>query len=208
MKYFFDTEFIEWAGGIQLVSIGIVAEDGRKFYAESCTFDERLADPWVHANVLSKLVSRDHSPRNPWTGQSHLHIVNTTTVCTMSNPSKAFDYVFGTEQFIKECLLELLHKDKDGMPEFYAYYASYDWVVFCRIFGRMIDLPRYFPKFVRDLKQMMVERNLTQDWKRRVCPDPVGEHNALVDALWNMDLYNHIKAVDLEQHHRGPNRVL
>ena len=55
LKYFYDTEFIEWAGGIELVSIGMVCEDGRTFYAENSAFDERHADQWVEDNVLSQL---------------------------------------------------------------------------------------------------------------------------------------------------------
>ena len=36
---------------------------------------------------------------------------------------------------------------------FYAYYADYDWVAFCWLFGKMIDLPKGFPMYCRDLKQ-------------------------------------------------------
>src|SRR5690349_17532726 len=35
MRYFLDTEFIERPGTIDLISIGIVSEDRREFYAES-----------------------------------------------------------------------------------------------------------------------------------------------------------------------------
>lgn len=45
----------------------------------------------------------------------------------------------------------------DEEVEFYAYYADYDWVVFCWLFGRMIDLPKGFPMYCRDLKQMLDE---------------------------------------------------
>ena len=34
MKYWMDTEFIERPYTIDLISIGLVAEDGREFYAE------------------------------------------------------------------------------------------------------------------------------------------------------------------------------
>jgi hypothetical protein len=30
----------------------------------------------------------------------------------------------------------------DPAPEFWGYYADYDWVVFCQIFGTMVDLPK------------------------------------------------------------------
>ena len=35
MKYFYDCEFIDDGHTIQLVSLGMVAEDGRAYYAQS-----------------------------------------------------------------------------------------------------------------------------------------------------------------------------
>ncbi len=57
MRYFYDTEFIEDGRTIDLVSIGMVAEDGREFYAVSTQFDDSRAIPWVRRNVLDKLPS-------------------------------------------------------------------------------------------------------------------------------------------------------
>lgn len=57
MRYFYDCEFIEDGTTIELVSIGVVAEDGREFYAVSTEFDPERAGPWVRANVLDKLPS-------------------------------------------------------------------------------------------------------------------------------------------------------
>ena len=55
MRYFYDTEFIEDGKTIDLVSIGVVAEDGREYYAVSTEFNESKAGPWVRANVLNQL---------------------------------------------------------------------------------------------------------------------------------------------------------
>jgi hypothetical protein len=55
VRYFFDTEFIEDGHTIDLVSIGVVDEEGREFYAVSTEFDAAKAGPWVRANVLGKL---------------------------------------------------------------------------------------------------------------------------------------------------------
>lgn len=55
MRFFFDTEFIEDGLTIDLVSIGVVDETGREFYAVSTEFDAGRAGPWVRKNVLSKL---------------------------------------------------------------------------------------------------------------------------------------------------------
>lgn len=67
-------------------------------------------------------------------------------------------------------------------PEFWGWYCDYDWVVFCWLFGRMIDLPRHFPKFCRDLKQLTKERHIDA----ATLPKQTGTaHNALDDARWN-----------------------
>src|SRR5262245_10433135 len=55
VRYFYDCEFIEDGRTIELVSIGVAAEDGREFYAVSNEFDPSTAGKWVRANVLPKL---------------------------------------------------------------------------------------------------------------------------------------------------------
>ena len=57
MRYFYDTEFIDNGRIIDLISIGVVAEDGREYYAISTEFDPESAGRWVRTNVLPKLPS-------------------------------------------------------------------------------------------------------------------------------------------------------
>ena len=72
----------------------------------------------------------------------------------------------------------VLFRDK---PEFWGYFADYDWVVFCQLFGKMIDLPRGMPMYCNDLKQLMRERGI----RKEDLPSQDGqEHNALADARW------------------------
>ena len=63
MKYWIDTEYIAKPYTIDLVSVGIVAEDGREFYAESSDVDWSKANPWMQENVRPQLegnaVSRE-----------------------------------------------------------------------------------------------------------------------------------------------------
>ncbi len=54
-RYFYDTEFIEDGQTIDLISIGVVDERGREFYAVSTEFDPGKAIPWVRRNVLEQL---------------------------------------------------------------------------------------------------------------------------------------------------------
>ncbi|MBH0780072.1 polyadenylate-specific 3'-exoribonuclease AS [Nocardia bovistercoris] len=55
MRYFYDCEFIEDGVVIDLVSIGVVCEDGREYYAVSTEFDRSKAGPWVRKFVLPQL---------------------------------------------------------------------------------------------------------------------------------------------------------
>jgi 3' exoribonuclease, RNase T-like len=57
VRYFYDCEFIEDGRTITLVSIGVIDENGREFYAVSTEFDPALAIEWVRKNVLSQLPS-------------------------------------------------------------------------------------------------------------------------------------------------------
>lgn len=105
-------------------------------------------------------------------------------------------------------------------PKFYAYYCSYDWVVFCWIFGKMIDLPKSFPMYCKDLKHIIDEKAESVKvsyWYNLLTNEEVGiksfesklnflknhtdypkqenEHNALDDAKWNLRLHRFIKSL-------------
>ncbi len=57
-RFVYDTEFIEDGTTIDLVSIGVVSEDGgRELYCVSTEFDPDKAIPWVRRNVLDQLPS-------------------------------------------------------------------------------------------------------------------------------------------------------
>lgn len=77
----------------------------------------------------------------------------------------------------------------DDIPEFWGYYADYDWVVFCQVFGAMIYLPKGWPMFCRDLKQLACDKGNPK------LPDQSStEHDALNDARWNKQVYEFLEA--------------
>lgn len=189
MKYFLDTEFIERPGSIQLISIGIVAEDGREYYQIARGFDyqEVWCDDWLRQNVISQILSESSNG------------YGVTPDITYDSMVQVFESsALWTHEIAKE-VLDLIGDDSD--PKFYGYYADYDWVVFCWLFGRMIDLPKNFPMYCRDLKQMLAERELGKGWVKSMCPQTENEHNALADARWNKKLYEAIKNDDF--HYSG-----
>lgn len=132
---------------------------------------------------------------------------------------RVFEYTFlgdnkPTEWFINknvpECdvnntIIDYYNYCKPEDIKFYGYYSDYDWVVFCWLFGKMIDLPKGFPMYCIDLKQTLDEKakaiyntptsycsyNSPQDKlvKHVRYPKQTNEHNALADARWNFELY-------------------
>jgi hypothetical protein len=62
VKYWFDTEYIDRHETLQLISIGMVAEDGREFYAESSEVDWSKASQWTQHNVRPQLNGPVMSP--------------------------------------------------------------------------------------------------------------------------------------------------
>jgi hypothetical protein len=157
MRYFFDTEFDEDGKTIELISIGIVAEDGREFYAVSTDFDPKHCNEWVQANVLPLLPAREDDSDRTWMPKDVI-------------AGGVLDFVFG-----------------DPKPEFWAYYAAYDWVVMCQLFGRMIDLPPRWPMFCLDLKQL--QHSLGNP---NLPAQQSAEHHALADARWNQQVYDYL----------------
>src|SRR5216684_5450946 len=142
MRIWFDTEFIEDGKTIDLLSIGMVREDGETLYLENLSADLSRANDWVHDNVIPHLDLVQHGVARDEIGPKVLAFVG-------------------------------------DAPEFWAYYADYDWVVLCQLYGTMMELPKTWPMFVRDVKQ------LCADWGNPKLPEQTSqEHNALADALW------------------------
>lgn len=163
LRYFFDTEFIEEPGFLMPISIGIVCEDGREFYGinEAARAHFHRADAWVYENVIAKLPAmavRGTTSQRPWMFPDEMAKGIMEFICARP---------FNTE------------------PEFWAYFASYDWVCLFTLLGRkLIDHPKDWPMYCLDLRQTMHERGTTKDM---LPPKPPGAHNALEDARWLRD---------------------
>ena len=146
-RYFFDTEFIEDGRTIDLLSIAIVSEDGREYYAEPAEADRSRACEWVTAKVLPHLRG-SVKPR--------------------------------------AVIAQEIREFVGDRPEFWAYYADYDWVALCQLYGRMIDIPTGWPKFCRDLQQEKAEGGFD------LPEQTTTSHDALADARWVREAFEHI----------------
>jgi hypothetical protein len=147
MKIWFDTEFIEDGRTIDLISIGMVREDGGEYYAETNDWSFAKASQWVRENVIDHLSGGDA--------------------------------VKDRETIARE-IMEFAGEQ----PEFWAYYASYDWVALCQLYGTMMWLPNSWPMYCRDIKQFRDSLGHPPMPEQKDA-----EHHALADARWNRDAY-------------------
>lgn len=176
MTISYDTEFLEDGKTVDLISIGMVREDGKEFYAVSSEADYRriMKNEWLMENVMSSI---DHEVTPVFEGSTEYTLVITDTAVMTRNE-------------IRDGILEFT---ADVWPELWSWYGSYDHVALCQLFGRMIDLPNRFPMFTHDIKQEQKRLNIPNDsLPGRV----VGtKHNALEDAKHHMRMFEYIKAL-------------
>lgn len=191
MRYWFDTEFVERGPHypIALVSIGIVAEDGREYYAQSYYgLSAAIHHDWVRENVIPHLahmsLTVERKPTKRRGGLFHLE------TCGHEDVTLHPDCPWRSLDMLADDIRAFMDPETYGKPEIWAYYADYDWVVFAQIFGAMVDLPKGFPMYCRDLKQwadMLGNPTLPKQES--------GEHHALADARWNRQAWEFLAAL-------------
>jgi len=260
MNYYIDTEFLEGpqtkrflginAGvtkpTIDLISVGIVSEDGREYYAISKDFN--LKEAWNRHDLEYQIVDFGRSKQNVkvyWIRENVLRPIyeelrNKALKCESVKDALFIEknfFLSGTgfsfahlealinhygktnKQIAREIVLfssggYISNDHPNGRPNpvFHAYYADYDWVAFCWLFGRMMDLPKGFPMYCIDLKQLLDDKariycrqeieamgfdyalNRLKE-KHPNYPKQENEHNALADAKWNKKLHKFINGL-------------
>lgn len=168
MRYFYDSEFIDTGTTIDLISVGIVAEDGREYYVQSVEFDPANASGWVRENVLAHLKTC-----NEW-GKWNLD----KSLYSWEQCEKP-DCPWRRREQIKQEIVAFLDPEKYGKPELWGWITGYDYVAFCQLFGTMMDLPAGYPHYIRDIQYLLDEKSLSDDML------PAQEeqaHHALADA--------------------------
>lgn len=178
MRYWLDTEFIEDGRTIDLLSIGIVAEDGREFYAQYEHTNTGLASDWVARNVLPHLQHFDMGLRRRSCPSYYGESVDRGRGVSPAQCARECPWLSRAD--LAERIRMFCSPEQHDKPEFWGYYADYDWVVLCQIFGTMMDLPQGWPMYCRDIKQWC------DDLGNPKLPEQgKGEHHALADARWN-----------------------
>jgi hypothetical protein len=174
-RIWYDTEFLEDGRTIDLISIGMVTEDDREYYAVSSDADwQRIkANDWLVRNVVPSL---------PVTGRTSLDAYLKTHPNSHPRPPIIMvgpdltDSRVKPRQVIANEVRDFILATPD--PSLWAWYAAYDHVALCQLWGTMMQLPEGVPMWTGDLKQE-AERLGNPE----LPPMPgVAEHDALSDA--------------------------
>lgn len=168
MKVFYDTEFVEQGPDhpIHLVSLGMVAEDGRELYAVNADMDQGLvrAHSFVGMHVWPHLPLVEPQPGTR--GGSHQRL-------DTDHPDVR------PRAQIARLVSAFLSQTPE--VELWAWYGAYDHVVLAQLFGTMAQLPGHIPMHTNDLKQ-----EADRLGNPRLPEQLSGEHHALADARHNL----------------------
>ncbi len=187
MFYCLDEEFLDTGRTIDLVSIGLVSEDGRELYRQSVEFDPRKASPWVKENVFPYLE------RCPWTNvqitMHDLYFHEKYGQCVDQIRGRVHNCPWRTREQLKRDIQAFMDVEAYGKPELITWCGSYDHVAFCQIFGTMMELPKGFPHHVQDIQVALDKKGITDD----MLPKQEGTaHNALADAKYIKKLWEEV----------------
>lgn len=114
MRYFIDTEFIEDGETIKLLSLAIVADNGRAFYGEANWTDHDEASDWVKENVLPEM----RGPQDGYTVMSRTRmIINVLRFIEENGQPTEFWADYGAYDWVVLCQLFGTMMDlPDGWP--------------------------------------------------------------------------------------------
>lgn len=185
-RIFLDAEFTKLHKNADIISIGLITETDRMFYAESTSFGIGQCNDWVKENVLPNLILDDG--------------ILTEHSIMAEGCGEIFQIKSSIEQ-IAYALRAWLPVDKQ--IEVWGDCLSYDWVLFCDLFGGAEEIPKNIHYIPFDIATLFKAKGLDPDLDRE---DFTGlaetkillgenvvslkKHNALRDAVVIKECHN------------------
>lgn len=170
---FYDCEFVERGRDlpIQLVSIGMVRDDGEELYRinQEC-LSNVFRHPWLSINVVPQLPIRADS----------------SMIFEWDKDHPEYPHVMALDQIAAD-IYEFIAGPGLYNVKLWAEFGAYDHVVLCQLFGSMGELPTGIPMFTHELQQL-AELHPTI----ALPPAPTPTHHAMFDARWTRDAYNRL----------------
>lgn len=177
MNIYFDTEFESLQKDTNLISIGLVSEDGKEFYAEFKGINPKKQSTWIQENVLQ-------------------HTVEYGDTQVLDIVSDENNYYVGTKEDIKYLLQDWLAQFDN--IQLISDVCHYDMVLFIDIFGTAFDIPDNMCPCCYDINMDIAKENGISledafDINRETLIDttrlPSTKHNSMYDARVIKEIY-------------------
>lgn len=166
-KIFLDTEFTGLHKKTTLISIGLVSECGKTFYAELDDFDRKQVNMWIKRNVIKKLKFE------------YGHFLKTT----FSDEPYSIE-ICSNCKVVAAHLVEWLKQFEK--VEIWSDFLAYDWVLFIDLFGDAFSVPSNVYYIPFDICTLFKVKGIDPDISREEFSGledcGLEKHNALYDA--------------------------
>lgn len=183
-KIFFDTEFTGLHQKTSLISIGLISECGKTFYAELNDYDKTQIDEWLQKNVISNLQFSE-----PPLGQDNHYVATRHIDNPLGNDLyKSFSLeIMDETSVVSHQLIQWLEQFES--VEMWSDCLSYDWVLFCQLFGHAFNIPKNVYYIPFDICTLFKVKGIDPDINREnfsglesMTNETPKKHNALWDA--------------------------
>ena len=170
-KIFFDTKLTGLHKHNSIISIGLVSECGKTFYAEFKDYNKSQVTDWIEENVVDKLLY------NGKDGCDH----NFPSLGEIPNDW----WCYGKKKDIRPLLTMWLEQFEQ--VEMWSDCLAYDWVLFCDLYGDAFSIPKNVYYIPFDICTLFKAKGIDPDISREKfgCGEAYTEmpkHNSLWDA--------------------------
>lgn len=174
-KVFFDTEFTGLHKNTTLISIGLVSDNNKVFYAELVDYDKSQLDDWLKENVIKNLKYSNE--------------------CEFGSYFNGNVYLKCDKNKLKKELTEWFKQFKN--IDIWSDCLSYDWVLFNDIFGDAFSIPKNIYYIPFDICTMLKLTGINPDISREefisnsafLKNNKLEKHNSLFDAKVIKEIY-------------------
>jgi len=173
-KIFLDAEFTGMHQNTTLISIGLISDCGKTFYAEFNDFDKKQIDEWINKNVIKYLKLNKKTKYKPYSDKVE---------------------VYGNKEEIEFCLSHWLQQFDE--IEIWSDCLAYDWVLFCELYNGALNIPEQIYYIPFDICTLFKMKGIDPDINReefafegQFFEGNIEKHNAMWDAKIIKMCYN------------------
>lgn len=171
-RVFFDTEFTGLHQSTTLISIGMVSDDGRTFYAELNDYDKTQVDGWIREHVIHNLKHRN------------------TTAEFIATTTRGDIEMLGNREQVRNAIVDWLEPYEQ--VQLVSDVCHYDMVLFISLFGGAFDLPEKIAPVCVDVNQILAEYFGISDREAfyRSREEFIAEHDVEIEGEKHNALYD------------------